>query len=182
MKKILSIGLILALTFTLNVLVQAEEPDNPFELSQYEQEIDGLVTKEEVTELKEEATKLFEKEKYEDAEEALDKWAKSANKLANIISSGLDPFYSASRSERSDFSYSKTTEISSYERLSNSLKKERNLAMVKQAESLVELERNEEAIEVYRQALQVISIDNWDLWIRASNGIYEIIGIEKIEE
>jgi tetratricopeptide (TPR) repeat protein len=180
---IFTIGLIFLLS-TSSTLGQENLADEPFDLSKYEEEIkeSGIPTPGEVETLKEKANKLFNDGNYQEAEKAFEKWAKSANWLANIVTSGLEPFYGASYDDRDNFAYSKVSKISSYESLANDLKRQRNKAMVLRAESLAQLNNNEKAVQLYIKSLELININNWDLWIRAANGLYEIVNVEKIEK
>lgn len=68
----------------------------------------------------------------------------------------------------------KKIKISSYKGLDNDLKKQRNEAIVMRADSLSNLDNNE-------KALDLIDIDNWDLWIKAANSLYEFVKVEQIE-
>jgi tetratricopeptide (TPR) repeat protein len=185
-NKILVISVLILIIFSVcgNLLAQENLSNEPFDLSEYEDEIkeSGIPTPDEVESLKNSAMNLFNEGSYQEAEKALDQWAKSANWLANIVVSGLEPFYAASYDDRDSFPYSKVEKISSYEGLANDLKSQRNKAMVIRAEALSKLNNNEKAVQLYIKTLNIIDIDNWDLWIRAANGLYEIINVEKIEK
>lgn len=185
-NKILIILVLILMMFSVfgNVLAQENLTNEPFDLSEYEDEIkeSGIPTPDEVESLKNNAINLFNEGSYQEAEKALDQWAKSSNWLANIVVSGLEPFYGASYDDRDSFSYSKVKKISSYEGLANDLKSQRNKAMVMRAEALSNLNNNEKAVQLYIKSLDLIDIDNWDLWIRAANGLYEIVNVEQIEK
>ena len=60
----------------------------------------GLPTIDLVTYLKNQAIETFESGNYEEALPLLEEWAKQANWLANLISGGLEPYYSASYDNR----------------------------------------------------------------------------------
>jgi len=173
----------LILFSSIGVFGQQNLADEPFDLSEYEKEIkeSGIPTPSEVDTLKEKAFNFFNNGNYEEAEKAFDRWAKSANWLANIIASGLEPFYGASYDDRDNFSYSKVKKISSYESLANDLKRQRNEAMVMRAESFANLNNNEKSVQLYIKSLDLIDINNWDLWIKAANGLYEIVNVEQID-
>ena len=141
----------------------------------------GNYTKVEVQRMADEAVQLYEDGDYEIAEEALKEWARASNALANISSAGLEPFYDASYDDRKEFPYSKIKVFIPYQNLANKLKADRNHAMVMRAETLVKLDRKKEAIALYQKTLDLIDIDDWDWWIRAVNGLYEIIDIELIK-
>ncbi len=179
LKKIMLLTLVLTLIFSASVLAQ----DESFEFADYEEDLEkyGIPNIQQVEELKNEALSLYEDGNYEEAEEALENWGDTANRLANIISQGLDPFYSASRSERDDLSPSNIRALAGYEDQANNLKKQRNEAYYKRAESLRQIGHEEEAFALYQEVLGILSVDEWDLWIDAANSLYEMVGVEPID-
>jgi len=185
-KFIMIISLIIILSFSITISAEdiVSEEDGEFDFSEYEEELDklGILTMDKIENIKNEAISLFEDENYEKAEKKLERWAEASNVMSNIIAEGLEPFYSARRSEREEIGITKIRALSGYETKVNDLRKNRNLAFVKRAESLKEIGRKEEALALYREVLGLIEIDNWDLWIRAANGLYGIIDIPLIED
>lgn len=111
----------------------------------------------------------------------LESWARNANWLANLIRQGLEPYYSAGYDERNDLPSSRIRPLVPFEALSNGYLAQRNEAMVSRADCLVKLGDPVEAIAVYSRALDLISIQEWELWQRATNGLYSIIGVGAIE-
>lgn len=177
MKKVAVIFLVIL--FSLSVFSQ----EGSFDFSKYEEDLDkiGIPTMEKVEQLKEDAETLFNNGEFEKAEKALEDWAYSANFLSNIIQEGLQPFYGALRSEREDFPYTRVSALIPYEGILNDLRQQRNKAYIMRAESLAEIGEKKESIALYREVLNLISLDNWEDWIRATNGLYTLIEIPLIE-
>ena len=185
MKKTASIALIISvLLLGVNVCVFGEETEDSLDLSQYQDRMLelGLPTIDLVTYLKNQAIETFESGNYEEALPLLEEWAKQANWLANLISGGLEPYYSASYDNRKKYPYSKLSKLVIYERTANDLKTQRDHSLVMQAECLNHLGNKKEAVVRYMKALELIDIDDWKWWVRAANGLYEIIGVPTIQE
>jgi len=182
-NKVLVLALSFVLLFSLSALSQDLDQEEAFEFADYEETLEefGIPNVELVEEYKNEALSLYEDGNYEEAEEALENWGDSANQLANIISQGLEPFYGATRSDRDDFSYSRVQTLVDYEDKANELKAERNEAYYKRAESLRQIGQEEEAFALYQEVLNIVSIDEWDLWVNAASALYEMVGVEPIE-
>ena len=179
LKRVVLLALVLSLIFSASVLAQ----DESFEFADYEEDLEeyGIPSAQQVEELKDEALSLYEDSNYEEAEEALEYWGDTANHLANIISQGLDPFYSASRSDRDDISASNIRSLADYEDQANNLKRQRNEAYYKRAESLRQIGYEEEAFALYQEVLGMLSVNEWDLWMDATNSLYEMVGVEPID-
>ncbi|HLW06014.1 MAG TPA: hypothetical protein VKY45_00505 [Marinilabiliaceae bacterium] len=177
---VLFIGVLLLCT---NTYVLGEVEDS-LDLSQYQDKVSelGVPTLDSVTGLKNQAIQTFESGDYEQALPLLEDWAKQANWLANLISGGLEPFYSASYDDRKEFPYSKISILVSYESTANDLKTQRDHSLVMQAECLSHLGNKKDAVARYMKALDLIGIDDWEWWVRATNGLYEIIGIPSMKE
>lgn len=184
MRKTVLIALIIGvLLLCVNVCVFGEE--DSLDLSEYQNKLSelGLPTLDSVNELKNNAIQTFESGNYEEALPLLEEWAKQANWLANLISGGLEPYYSASYDDRKAFSYTKQIKLLvKYENTANDLKTQRNHSLVMQAECLYHLGNKNEAAARYMKALDLIEIDDWKWWVRAANGLYEIIGVPPIQE
>jgi tetratricopeptide (TPR) repeat protein len=137
----------------------------------------GIPTKESVEQLSVKAAQLFDTKDYKNALPALQEFEKQSNWLANLISTGLKPYYSASYDDRKSFPYNKSRNLIAYEKLSNDLKSRRNHAMVLEAECLVYLGNFKDAVSVYLKSLDLIDIEDWDWWTRAQQGLYKLIGV-----
>jgi tetratricopeptide (TPR) repeat protein len=136
----------------------------------------GIPTKELVDQLGVKAAQLFDAKDYKNALPALQEFEKQSNWLANLISSGLKPYYSASYDDKKSFSNAKLQALIPYERLSNDLKMRRNRTMVLEAECLVCLGNYKDAVSVYLKSLDLIDIKDWEWWARAQQGLYKLIG------
>lgn len=161
---------------------RAETQDAPFDLSEYQSRIDelGIPTMASVKEIADQAQAAFANGQHEEAIPLLREWAKKANWLANLISGGLQPFYKGSYDDRKSFPLKRLSALSAYERMSNDLKAQRDHAMIMEAECCVALARSNEAVSLYMKALDLLDIDDWDWWLRATNGLYSVIGVDSV--
>lgn len=163
---------------------QEEDPTDPTDLGQYQGLIEqsDLPTVELVASLREQAISAVEAGECEAALDVLDQWTTQANWLANLLAQSLEPFYDASRDDREGFSGARIGSLVIYEKMSNDYKLQRNEGMVMKAECLVDLGETRQAAATYGRALDLIDIDNWDLWVRAMNGMFALIGVEQVED
>ena len=120
---------------------------------------------------------LYLNKDWENAAEALHLYAMNANLLANLIKSGLDPYYGASYDDRKEFPYSKLKPLVKYETNTNAYIRSRNEAFVMEADCYLNMGDLKKAAALYRKALDHINIDNEILWDRARIGLYSIIGV-----
>jgi hypothetical protein len=148
---------------------------NPFDTTAARQTLgESLATVATVEQLEKTALQLTEIGNCKAAVSALDKYAREANSLANLIAQGLQPYYGAPYDERRSFGG--VGELIPMERLSNSYKTKRNRALVMQAECLAKLGDSRGAVVMYYQALGLIAIDD-DWWPRARQGLYRLIQV-----
>lgn len=175
---IVGIGILILLVTAIPSVAQ-----EVFDYSEYQTEIDrlGIPNEESVQSLRLHAVSLFESEQYLEAVDALDEWARSANWLANIIRQGLEPYYRTPSSSRPRYNSRQLNELVARERLSNHYIGERNLAMVMRAESLLHLGRPDEALAVFSKVLDLLRASEQELWMRATAGLYSIIGLDPID-
>lgn len=138
----------------------------------------GVPSPDEVDSLRERAYGLYEADSCSTAVSALQNHAEKANWLANVISKGLEPYYDASYDEQESMSVGRMTELADYETSSNELKQQRNRSYVLVAECQREMGNSNLAMVYYMSALDLISIDNKDLWDRARSGLYETVEVE----
>lgn len=171
-------ALALAMVCVVSVLY-AQESD-PTDISDIVSEFEeiGLPTAEFVEDLATRANDAFESEEWEEAAEAYDQLSRSANWLANLIRSGLEPFYSASYDERDEFPYSKLRPLIPIEDMSNNYVQMRNDAMVNRALSLIQMGQDREAASLLYRALDLIDIDSEELWAEARQALFSLIGVE----
>lgn len=172
------------LVLTSPCMVFAAEVGDELDASQYTEKIAeyGVPTAEKVAALAKEAQSFFDAGDYAKAEQALAEWARQANWLANIITAGLEPYYSAKYDDTKSFSYTRLISLVPYESMANDLKNQRNHALVMLAECLVQMNQHDKAVSIYMKVLSLISIKEWELWTRAANGLYAIIGIPALSK
>ena len=152
---------------------------DPTDVSAILSELDdiGLPTVEAIELLKKEAYAHYENKNWELAIEAFSKLAKNANWLANLIRSGLEPYYGASYDERKEYPYSKLRPLVPIETISNGYIRLRNDAMVKEGLCYANLSENSKAVSLLYKALDLIDIENEELWTEAREALFKIIGV-----
>lgn len=136
----------------------------------------GVPTRSEVSALEDEAKRLFEAGDCKAAEVALDKFARKANWLANLISGGLQPFYDASYDNRRRFAGVST--LVPFEKLANDYRAKRNRALVMRAECLLKLGQTQDGVTLLVSALDLIDIDDAEWWSRARTQLYSILEVK----
>lgn len=175
-KLILVFGILLIYTSTN----AQDTSSDPFDLSNINSQIEeiGLPTYPSVRELYVTAQQLYDLENCTEAIPAFESLAKNANWLANMITSGLEPYYDASYDDRKAYPYSKAQKLIPIESKANNLKEIRNIAFVRQANCHTKLANNNKAVALYIKALELIDIDNEELWNEARTGLYNIIEVD----
>lgn len=171
-----------------NTISYAEEDDNKedknsvFDLSEEQDMISelGIPTMSSVFDLSEKADGLWDAEEYKNAADAYATLAEQANWLANILSAGLEPYYSADYDDRKDFSPQKIdiSDLVVYETASNTFKSERNRAMLYEGLCYYNIGDYEMALPLLIKALDIIEItdeENWELGMQA---LYSIVGFD----
>lgn len=158
----------------------AQRPEDPFDLSAASQLIGdlGLPTIQGVGEIEKQAQELFASGDCKSAVDVLDKYARKSNSLANLIASGLEPFYDASYDDRKSFSPSRLQQLVPFENRANLYKSKRNEAMIMQAECFVKLGEQQKAASLYYRVLQLTRLDDWESWERARKGLYALLGVQ----
>lgn len=154
--------------------------DDPFDISSTTEKVAELdvPTISDVDTLENSAKQLFNAENCTEAIPILEEYAKKANWLANLISSGLDPYYGASYDDRKDYPYIKLKPLIPYESLSNKYKRKRNIAIAMHGECLAKSGDKAKAVSYLVKALDLIHIDNEGWWKRTRENLYEIIGVK----
>ena len=158
----------------------APSVDDPFDLSATDAKVQelGVPTVQSVDQLERRATELYTSEKWNEAESALDEYAKQANWLSNLIAGGLQPYYDASYDDRESFPHARLLKLIPLESLGNQYKEKRNRAMVMRAECFVNLGQTEKAVSLLVGALDLIDIEDEKWWTRATDQLYSIIGVQ----
>lgn len=158
----------------------APKQANPFDLSAVKSLIgtDGIPTAASVATLEQQAQAAVAAGDCNQAVELLDKFAHKANALANLIGSGLQPYYDASYDSRKGFSYFKLSGLVPAEKLANEYRAKRNHAMIMQAECFTKLGETDRAVQMYFQALNLTSIDDAEWWDRAKTELYALLGVK----
>ena len=175
---------ILATLAVLSISIHAAEktetvqPD-PFDLSKNAKSIRelGIPTLSKVQALEQKATDLYKSQNWKAAAEANAEFAKGANWLANIISSGLKPYYGASYDDKKNFR-SDLSSLVALERQSNELRRKRNRAFVIQAECLINAGDRTGGFGLLLHALELIDINDKEYWSKARNMLYEMVEVE----
>ena len=151
--------------------------DDTFDLSAEQQQIAelGIPTVSSVSQLKTTADNLWNQKDYANAAPAYANYAKQANWLANIIASGLEPFYSGNSK---NFSPSSITwnMLTSAEDKANSYKSERNRAMVQEGLCYYYMNDYEMAMPLLIKALDLVDIKDQKNWKLAMDALYSIVG------
>lgn len=168
----------LLIVFIIPFGIVAQE--DPTDIGGILKEIDelGLPTVDSVKELKDRAYKLYEEKDYLQAAEAFKLYSKNVNWLANLISSGLEPYYGASYEDRKEYPYAKLKPLIPYETQTNKYRVERNIAMVKEALCYIEFGEKSKAASLLYKSLDLIDIDNYTLWEEARIALYKLIGVK----
>lgn len=177
MKKLLA--LVLALALMLPCLSTLAEED-AFDMTADQETVAelGIPTVSTVAALKAEADKLWAAQDYSAAAAAYATYAKQANWLANLISAGLDPFYTASSSDRKGWSPSVLSwnDLTGPENSANDYKAERNRAILQHGLCYYNLGDYENALPLLLKALDLIELDQESYWKDAMAALYAIIG------
>lgn len=182
MKRIIAILCCLFLTIPMFTAFAETTSgiDSEFDLSVEQQKIEelGIPTVSSVATMKSEADTLWNSKDYKAAAVAYSNYAKQANWLANIISDGLEPYYSASYDDKKSW-YPKTlsyNELSSAESKSNGYKSERNRAMLYEGLCYYYLNDYETSLPLLIKALDLIEIDDEKNWELGMDALYSIVG------
>jgi hypothetical protein len=171
-----------ALVAPLTTVTYAQEDTtSPEDLGKYQALVDSGVfpTAGNVERARLAALSAFDSGQCERALPLIDEWTRMANWHANLITAGLEPFYGALSSERNDWFGRQTAERRSslveLERSANRYRSQRNLGMVMRAECLAAVDLPLESLATFARALDLIGIDETELWMRAQTGLYELI-------
>ncbi len=181
-SRILTLVLFLCLATVKaeNTLTQTDSSD-PFDLSKSESKLNelGIPTLTTVDALERNASTLYQKQDWKAASEANAEFARAANWLANIIESGLRPFYKASYDDKKSFLQTgAVTDLAPYESQMNDLRKKRNRALVIQAECELNLGNKKQAVALLINALNVISVKEIEYWGKARELLYSQIEVK----
>lgn len=177
MNKIL---LCVALCLSSALAQRTDALDNPTDISSYADLIKQgkLPTPTSVKAARAQATTLFEAKNCTDALPALDNWASQANWLANLLKSGLDPFYNATSTGKKSVNGPFLTELAVFEGQANAYKGERNLANVMKAECMIQRNQKLEAAALLAKTLNYIDVEDRELWDRARNDLFALIEVQ----
>ena len=177
MKKILALVLTFALLLPCFAALAEEDA---FDMTADQETVAelGIPTVSTVAALKTEADALWTAKDYAGAATAYATYAKQANWLANLISAGLDPFYTASSSDRKGWSPSQLSwnDLTGPENSANDYKSERNRAILRQGLCYYNLGDYENALPLLLKALDLIELDQESYWKEAMAALYAIIG------
>jgi tetratricopeptide (TPR) repeat protein len=179
MKLTILTSLLFSLTLTSALCAgepTTKEPD-PFDITAIQKRIEevGVPTPAIVQQLEAKATALAKDSKWQDAADAYDALAKNANSLANFVHTGIAPVYKASSGNRYNLK-----EAVKLENQSNDYKTKRNAAMVAQAECYIRLNDTKRAMSLLIRALELINVNEAELWARARKDLYRIVQITDV--
>ncbi|MBC6439268.1 MAG: hypothetical protein GDA49_02425 [Rhodospirillales bacterium] len=104
---------------------------------------------------------------------AIVEFYEAANRLSNLIRRGIDPFYDASRDERSGVDVSG---LVAAEKTSNDLIEQRNRAWVEEAKCLLSEGKKQAGIIRLYRALDYISTRERELWEEARRLLWAEVG------
>lgn len=154
---------------------ETKKPD-PLDITAAQRQIEelGVPTPTIVADLQQKAKGLEAQQKWQEAEQAYALLAKTSNWLANLIGSGLQPFYSASYDDRGAI-LSRERQLVRVEKQSNNYRAIRDEASVCRAECLLKLGDTKTAVAVLTTTLDVLSADDAALWARARKDLYGAI-------
>ncbi len=157
----LLIASLFVLGLTYSAAAQTKPSDDPFDTSAAQKKIAelGVPTTASVADLEKQAGDLFTQRDCGKAIPALERFARQANWLANLVAAGVQPFYSASYDSRKNFGTG-VSELVPYERMANEYKSKRDRAMVMQAECVISLGQKDRAVSLLVRSLDLISIDD----------------------
>ena len=173
------------LAITLNAQEQEDKTNllanDPLDLSVELKKIEelGVPTISLVDDMKVKADNLFENQQWEEAAAAYEEYAKKANWLANILSTCLEPYYSATYKKREALSLKRLNQISPFEKKANQYKEERNIAYVKMGICKKNLGDTKTAAALLLRALDILDISQVEYWDMATDALSEIIGYTK---
>ena len=171
----------LFLLIPLSAIAQDKVSESdPFDISSTAEKAEelGIPTISEVDTLEEFARELFNLENCTDAIPVLEEYARKANWLANLISSGLDPYYGASYDDRKNYPFQKIQKLVPFESMSNKYKRKRNIAIAMQGECFAKIGDEKKAVSYLVKALDLINIDNEGWWKRTRENLYNIIELK----
>lgn len=170
-------------SFSFSVLYAQEkkEVSDPFDISIIKKKIDelGVPTVENVKKLKDNAYSLFNSGQWQKAASALNEYSRNANWIANLIASGLEPYYGASYDDKKKVDYNILEPLIPLEKMANEFKQQRNEAMVMEAECYLKLGDNPKAVVILNNTLDAINVTDDKLWIRARTDLFNLLGIKE---
>lgn len=157
-------------------LVSLSAIDSILDTEEYDTQVDeyGIPTLSGVASLKTQADRFYANNDWGNALEVYKQHAKESNFLANIISQGMEPYYSASYDEKNNFVFTST--LVPYARKSNNIKKDRNISFLRMGICYYNLGDSNKALSMLMKALDLIDIDSTDSWNEARTYLYKIIG------
>lgn len=139
----------------------------------------GVPTIETVNAMKLKADALYDASNWTEAIIAYELYAKNINWLSNLLSQGLQPYYSASYDSKKSVSYSLLKSMIPIEAKSNEYKIERNIAYVKIGICYKNIGDTKNAVAYLYKSLDILSVDEIEYWKIAQNALMEIVGYKK---
>ncbi len=161
-----------------SLFAQVVEEINPYDVEEMMERIGelGIPVPADIEKLGDIAKSAYEAGDCGNAIPALETYGKTVNLYADLVMSGVSPYNRALSADQRRFG--STRPLIAIERGANEYITMRNEALLMHAECLVRTGEKEKAAVMYYQALQVIYLNETELWERARNGLYSIIGFE----
>ena len=174
---------VMAAVLLLSVAGFAQEDPERLDLSLLVAQVDeiGLATLDSVAALKQRSEDLVAQGNCQEAIPVLDEWAKSANQLAHFLRIGMEPFSGARGIDQQEYARSTKVAFQMFASVvlrAMELRRQRNQAMVLQAECQVAIGNPDLAASIYYQALDLMTLgkEEREYWDRARTGLYKLVG------
>jgi hypothetical protein len=132
---------------------------DPFDLTKNQKQVEefGVPTVSSVKRLGDSALALYRAGDWKAAAPALSEYGKTANWLANLITTGMRPFYSASSRDQ-DSAMGQINVLVAWEKQANDLRQLRNRAMVMEAECYFKSGDKNKGLSLLIKSLELLPV------------------------
>jgi tetratricopeptide (TPR) repeat protein len=157
--------------------IEVKKSSDPLDISAEMEQITkyGTPTTTSVDELEQKAETLYTTLNWKDAITALEDYAENANRLANLLSQCIEPYNSASYSEKEKMAFSALKYYSAFIDKSNDYKQGRNRAYVKIGICYKNLGDLKKATAYLYKALDLLPLSDFEYSKISRNALAEII-------
>jgi hypothetical protein len=179
MKITTSLCLVFSLASICFAAPKSDADADPFDLTKNQKQVDelGVPTVSSVQRLEDKALALYRACDWKNAAPALADYAKSANWLANLITTGLRPFYSASSRDQ-DSAIGQLDILVAWEKQANDLRQKRNRAMVMEAECYLKAGDKNKGLSLLLRVLELLPVTDSEYWSKARKMLYDMIEVK----